>query len=324
MLVLVGAVAGCGLAPAPATPAASVVEPSSSAGPAVATPSSAPPAAPPVSVLAAGDIGECGGKGDERTARLLAEHEGTILPLGDLAYESGTAQEFAACFGPSWGPFRDRMRPVPGNHEYKTPGAAPYFAYFGAAAGDPAEGYYAYDLGAWRVYALNSNCDEIGGCGVGDPQETWLRGDLAAHPAACILAYWHHARFSSGVLHGSDERTDALWQALEAAGADVVLSGHDHDYERFAPQDHRGRATPAGIRQFVVGTGGSGLRTMGPLLPTSEAHIARVYGLLSLELRSDGYAWTFLPVEGSTATDAGSGTCTPIPPRPAAAGPGVP
>ena len=293
--------------------------PSRSAEPGAPTPSSTTPALPPASVLATGDIGECGGKGDERTAGLLAEHHGTILPLGDLAYESGTAQEFQACFGTSWGPFRDRMRPVPGNHEYKTPGAAPYFAYFGTAAGDPTEGYYAYNLGAWRLYALNSNCDEIGGCGVGDPQETWLRGDLAAHPAVCILAYWHHARFSSGDLHGSDARTDALWQALEGAGADIVLSGHDHHYERFAPQDHGGRATPKGIRQFVVGTGGSGLRAMGSLLPTSEAHLARVYGLLSLELRSDGYAWAFLPANGASATDAGSGTCTPIPPRAAAA-----
>ncbi|MET1232078.1 MAG: right-handed parallel beta-helix repeat-containing protein [Candidatus Limnocylindrales bacterium] len=275
-----------------------------------ATPSSTPA---PVTVLAAGDIGECGGKGDERTAALLAAHEGTILPLGDLAYESGTTKQFADCFGSSWGVHRERMRPVPGNHDYETPGAAPYYAYFGKTAGDPDEGWYAYDLGAWRLYALNSNCEEIGGCEIDSPQQRWLQEDLATHPATCILAYWHHARFSSGELHADDPRTDGLWQTLAAAGADVVLSAHDHDYERFAPRDGRGRASQTGIREFVVGTGGSGLRAMGTIAPTSEAYIARVHGVLSMQLRADGYDWTFLPVEGKTATDTGSGLCTPIP-----------
>ena len=285
-----------------------------SSSPVAGGPSPTPaPTAPPVDILAAGDIGECGGKGDERTAALLAEHEGTILPLGDLAYESGTAREFEACFGSSWGVMRDRMRPVPGNHDYKTAGAAPYFAYFGALAGTPGQGWYAFDLGAWRLYALNSNCEDVGGCGPDSPQERWLREDLAAHPTTCILAYWHHARFSSGELHADDPRTDALWRALEDAGADVVLTGHDHNYERFAPQDHRGNATPTGIREFVVGTGGSGLRAMGKIAPTSEAHIARVYGVLAMKLRADGYDWDFLPVANETATDTGSGTCTPMP-----------
>ncbi len=215
------------------------------------------------------------------------------------------------------------MRPVPGNHDYKTAGAAPYFAFFGDVAGAPGQGWYAYDLGAWRLYALNSNCEDVGGCGVDSPQERWLRADLAAHPSTCILAYWHHARFSSGELHADDPRTDALWRALEAAGADVVLTGHDHDYERFAPQDHRGQAAPTGIREFVVGTGGSGLRAMGTIAPTSEAHIARVYGVLAMQLRADGYDWSFLPVAGETATDSGSGACTPIP-SPTAAAPSSP
>jgi len=320
-IAVVVTVAGCAASQAPdisvrpgTTPDASGAA-AATPGPTIATAS--PP--PTVSILAAGDIGECGGKGDERTAALLVENEGTILPLGDLAYESGTSKEFANCFGSSWGTLRDRMRPVPGNHDYKTPGAAGYYAYFGAVAGDPTQGWYAYDLGGWRLYALNSNCEDVGGCEADSPQEQWLRADLAAHPADCILAYWHHARFSSGELHADDPRTDALWQALETAGADVVLTGHDHDYERFAPQDHRGRASPTGIREFVVGTGGSGLRAMGKIAPTSEAHIARVYGILSMQLRADGYDWTFLPVEGQTASDAGSGTCTPAPPPPAAA-----
>lgn len=311
-LTAAAALAGCGgsIAPAVSVPPDRTPSATTTTGERTATPSTSTPS---VAILAAGDIGECGGKGDERTAAILAANEGTILPLGDLAYESGTTREFADCFGSSWGEFRDRMRPVPGNHEYKTAGAAPYFAYFGEAAGDPGKGWYAYELGAWRFYALNSNCDDIGGCELGSPQEQWLRADLAAHPADCIMAYWHHARFSSGELHADDPRTDALWQALEAAGGDVVLTAHDHNYERFAPQDHRGRASPTGIREFVVGTGGSGLRTMGDISPTSEAHIAGVHGVLSMSLRSAAYDWTFLPVDGKTATDTGSGTCTPAP-----------
>jgi nitrous oxidase accessory protein NosD len=314
-MVLAAILSACGT-----TPEVSVPRTSSPAAEApTAQPTSAPSSPPPtVAILAAGDIGECGGQGDERTAALLAANQGTILALGDLAYESGSAKEFADCFGSSWGAYRDRMRPVPGNHDYLTPGAAPYFAYFGPTVGDPREGWYAYDLGAWRIYALNSNCEDVGGCGIDSPQERWLKADLAAHPSTCILAYWHHARFSSGALHADDPRTDALWRALEAAGADIVLTGHDHDYERFAPQDHRGVASSTGIREFVVGTGGSGLRAMGKIASTSEAHIARVYGVLSMHLRAEGYDWSFLPVEGQTATDSGSGQCTPIPAPPSA------
>ena len=323
-IALVASLAGCTVASSPSPDTSFRPSQLPSSSPVAGAPSPTPTStAPPVSILAAGDIGECGGKGDERTAALLADHEGTILPLGDLAYESGTAREFKDCFGSSWGVLRDRMRPVPGNHDYKTAAAAPYFAFFGDVAGTPGQGWYAYDLGAWRLYALNSNCEDVGGCGVDSPQERWLRADLAAHPSTCILAYWHHARFSSGELHADDPRTDALWRALEAAGADVVLTGHDHDYERFAPQDHRGQEDQTGIREFVVGTGGSGLRAMGKIAPTSEAHIARVYGVLAMQLRADGYDWDFLPVAGETATDSGSAACTPVP-SPTAAGPSSP
>src|SRR5262245_2996558 len=207
-------------------------------------------------LAAAGDIATCMSDGDEATAQLLDRLDGIVVTLGDHAYEAGTPIEFAACYDPSWGRHKARTRPTPGNHDYLTPGASGYFEYFGAPAGDPRRGYYSYDLGAWRVIALNSNCDEIGGCGAGSPQERWLREELAANPRRCTLAYWHHPRFSSGP-HGSDPGYDAFWRALYERGTEIVLVGHDHTYERFAPQRPDGTRDPArGIRQFVVGTGG--------------------------------------------------------------------
>ncbi len=149
-------------------------------------------------VLAAGDIASCTNDGDEATAALILPTDGTVLALGDNAYETGTLDEFNNCYGPSWGKFKDRTHPVPGNHEYLMPDAAGYYAYFGRAAGDPAQGYYSFDLGTWHIVALNSNCAYVGGCHAGSPQEQWLRDDLAAHPAQCTLAYWHHPLFSSG------------------------------------------------------------------------------------------------------------------------------
>jgi len=290
---------------APSPPAASNSPPVSAPSPSLS--------GPVVTVLAAGDIASCAGTGDEKTAALLAANPGTVITLGDNAYESGSAQEFAACYNPSWGQFLDRTHPAPGNHDYRTPHAAAYFYYFGAAAGGAQRGYYAFDLGAWRLYSLNSNCDAIGGCELGSPEANWLRDDLAAHPTTCILAYWHHPRFSSGSLHGSDPRTDGLWRTLQDAGADLILSGHDHDYERLAPQNAEGQADPAGIREFVVGTGGSGLRPIGTVLPTSEVANGTTHGILRLELGPYGYQWEFIPVAGSTFTDSGSGACTSIP-----------
>ncbi len=205
-------------------------------------------------LLAAGDISSCRSSGDEATAKLLDGLTGTVATLGDNAYQSGTAQEFADCYGPTWGRHKARTRPSPGNHDYGTAGAAGYFGYFGAAAGDPAKGYYSYDLGAWHVVALNSQCAETGsGCEAGSAQERWLRADLKAHPARCTLAYWHHAPFSSGATHGGDPATRALWRALYDHGADIVLAGHEHNYERFAPVDgNRDRAR--GIRLFAAGS----------------------------------------------------------------------
>lgn len=275
----------------------------------------ATPASPPLDssadavLLAAGDIAKCGSSGDQATAAILAATQGAITTLGDDAYEQGPEEDFARCYAPAWGRFLDRTHPAPGNHEYLTSGAAGYFGYFGASAGPPGAGYYSFNLGAWHIIALNSNCNEIGGCGPGSPEERWLRADLAANPAQCTLAYWHHPRFSSGE-HGDDTRTQELWQALYDGGAEIVLNGHDHDYERFAPQDPTGHADPArGIREFVAGTGGANHYEFGSVQPNSEVRNGDTFGILQLRLHPDGYDWQFLPEADKSFTDHGSGAC---------------
>lgn len=231
-----------------------------------------------------------------------------VLLLGDNQYDDGALWKFRASFAPTWGRLGPLLRPAPGNHEYGTPGAAGYYDYFGPLAGERSTGYYSFDLGTWHVIALNSNCGEVGGCGPGSPQLRWLERDLAANPRACTLAYWHHPRFTSG-QHGDDARFDAFWQVLHRAGAELVLVGHEHDYERFAPQNPSGQADPEhGIRQFVVGTGGQVLRPFKPTRPNSEARNDRDWGVLKLVLRPDGYDWEFLPVLG-LFRDAGQGGC---------------
>ena len=252
-------------------------------------------------LLAVGDIGSCKGDADEAVAALAARLPGTIALLGDIVYENGSPGDYATCFDPAWGALRSRIRPAPGNHDYQTADATGYFSYFGAAAGTPGQGWYSYQLGTWHVIVLNSNCADVGGCGDGSPQLAWLQADLLAHPAACTLAYWHHPRYSSG-RHGTDARTDPLWRALAAANADLVLSGHDHDYERRAPVD--------GIRSFVVGTGGRSLYELArPAAAQTELRANRSYGLLALELGDGGYAWRFVTAAGASLTDAGAGTC---------------
>jgi len=262
-------------------------------------------------LVGAGDIADCGElSGAAKTAILLDHIEGTVFTLGDNAYGSGTPSQFADCYGPTWGRFKDRTKPALGNHDYKTPGATGYFGYFGAAAGDPKTGYYSYDLGAWHVVVLNSNCGEVGGCAAGSPQEKWLREDLGAHPAACTAAMWHHPRFSSSAEHGDDKRTKDLWKTLEEAGAELVLSGHDHDYERFAPQDVDGRRDmERGIRQFVAGTGGRYEYKWGKPDANSEVRNNDTFGVLKLTLHPDGYDWEFVPVEGGHFKDSGSARC---------------
>jgi hypothetical protein len=272
-----------------------------------AAPSAAQPA-PRVGarLLAAGDVASCDSSGDEQTANLLDDLPGTIAALGDLAYQSGTTSEFLDCYGATWGRHRDRTRPVPGNHEYESTGAAPYYAYFGAAAGDPARGYYSYQLGAWHVVALNSNCADIGGCGRSSPQGRWRSEDLAANPGFCTLACWHHPRFSSSEKHDGSTATRDLWPILQEYGADLVLQGHDHAYERFGPQDADGNADPAGIRSFVVGTGGRSHTGFDTPAPNSEVRNGTTDGVLELTLRPFADDWRFVPVEGQSFTDSGS------------------
>jgi hypothetical protein len=280
---------------------------------------------PPVSgtkIAAAGDIA-CdpgsslynGGQGSGLDCRQLATSDllvgagySAVLLLGDIQYEDGAYSKFLASYDPSWGRVKAITRPAPGNHEYQSGSAAGYYQYFGAAAGDPTKGYYSFDLGGWHVVALNSNCSFVGGCGAGSPQEQWLRADLAAHPAPCTLAYWHHPRFSSGE-HGSSSTYTAFWQALYDANADVVLVGHDHDYERFAPQTPAGALDLArGIRQFVAGSGGKNVRTFPTVRPNSEARDVSSLGVLELTLGASSYEWRFRPAVGSFA-DSGSASC---------------
>jgi hypothetical protein len=261
-------------------------------------------------LVGAGDIASCSSSGDEATAKLLSHIPGTVFTTGDNAYEDGTASEFADCYGPSWGRFKDRTRPSVGNHEYQTPNASGYFGYFGAAAGDPDKGYYSYDRGEWHIISLNSMCGEVGGCGANSPMVTWLKEDLASNPTSCTLAYFHHPLFSSGSEHGNDPRMRPSWDALYEAGAEVVLNGHDHDYERFGPQTPAGEADPKrGIREFVVGTGGNSLYAFLPPKPNSQVRNVDAYGVLKLTLHPDSYEWKFVPVAGKTFTDSGSDSC---------------
>lgn len=271
------------------------------------TPTSTPlPVEDPVFV-GAGDIAACSSNGDEITASLLDGIEGTVFTTGDNVYNSGTPAQFRDCYDPTWGRHKARTFPSPGNHDYGTAGAAGYYEYFGSLAGEPDKGYYSYDLGQWHIIVLNSNI----AVGIGSPQEQWLRADLAAHPTACTAAYWHHPLFSSGAVHGSDSSMRPLWQALYDYGADIVLNGHEHNYERFAPQTPDGVADAIrGIREFVVGTGGRSLYSFfGSAIPNSEARDSLTYGVLKLTLHASSYSWEFIPEPGKSFTDSGSASC---------------
>jgi hypothetical protein len=292
-------------------------------------------------LVGAGDIASCKSKHlDEATARLLDRTFGSVFTLGDNAYEHGNTATFRDCYGPSWGRHRGRTRPTAGNHDYHPLGALGYFGYFGAAAGDPNRGYYSYDLGGWHVVALNTECEAVGGCGADSPQGQWLRADLAANPRACTLAYWHRALFSSSVRRWSSQPVRSAWEALYEAGADllrpfvpgrmrhsntsvrpfwrflyeagtdVVVSSHEHLYERFAPQDPQGRPDPEhGIREFVVGTGGAPLYALGPPRPNDEVRNDQTHGVLKLTLLPTSYEWEFIPIEGQSFRDSGAAPC---------------
>jgi hypothetical protein len=273
---------------------------------ATALPISTP--APPGSAIfvGAGDIASCVSNGDESTAALLDSIPGTVFTLGDNVYESGTPREYQDCYEPTWGRHKARTRPAPGNHDYDTRDAAGYFGYFGSSAGDPLTGYYSFDLADWHIIVLNSNIARS----AGSLQERWLRADLASHKNPCTLAYWHHPRFSSGAEHGDDPSVGALWQALYDGDADIVLGGHDHEYERFVPQTPAGAADPVrGIREFVVGTGGRSHYSLGRREANSEIFDAKSFGVLKLTLSPGLYTWQFIPIAGQSFTDSGSGVC---------------
>jgi hypothetical protein len=271
--------------------------------------------------VGAGDISACNHDRDEATAKLLDDIGGTVFTLGDNVYPDGTLSEYEDCYDPTWGRHKDRTHPSPGNHEYNTAGAAGYYEYFGAAASpldanciSNCKGYYSYDLGTWHIIVLNSEIS----MSTGSDQETWLRADLAANPSTCTLAYWHKPLFSSG---GEGEKTSTrpLWQALYDYDADVVLNGHNHMYERFAPQDPNREADPGrGIREFVVGTGGAGLSSIASIMENSEVADNTSWGVLKLTLHPTSYDWEFIPVPGKTFTDSGSANCVGISPTPTA------
>lgn len=274
-------------------------------------------------VAAAGDIACDGASADsahedlddrgagcaqQRTAALVARaHPDALLPLGDEQYDVGAYAAFQRGYAPSWGRFDAIAHPAVGNHEYGTPGAAGYFRYFGVRAGDAHTGYYSFDAGGWHFIALNGNCAAVGGCGRDSAQAQWLARDLAAHRGICTLAYWHQPRFSSG-LHGSDTAYDAFWRELYAAHAALVLNGHDHLYERFAPQTPDGVASSDGIREFVVGTGGKSHYRFRATVANSQMRDDRDFGVLFLTLRDRAYAWRFETINGRTA-DRGDGRC---------------
>ncbi len=274
-------------------------DPGGSASTAVPTVAATAAGSDPV-IIGAGDISQCDNENDELTAQLLDAIPGTVFTTGDNAYESGTIDEFNNCYAPTWGRHKDRTKPVPGNHEYKTGNPSGYFEYF-----TNIPEYYAFDLGTWRIYALNSEID----ASENSPQVAWLKEDLAANPAQCVLAYWHQPRWSSGNHHGSDKDYQALWQIFYEAGAELVLNGHEHNYERFAEMNAEGAIASPGLRQIVVGTGGRDLYEFGSPLPASEVRNNTTYGVLKVTLHADGYDWEFIPIAGSTYTDGGSTSC---------------
>jgi acid phosphatase type 7 len=266
------------------------------------------PAPTPAVLVGAGDIAVCGEPWDDATADLLDAIDGTIFIAGDVVQDQGRAIEFERCFDPTWGRHKDRIRPAPGNHDYYTEGAQPYYDYFGAAAGEPGKGWYSYRLGDWLIIVLNSNCDDVS-CRDGSPQVEWLRQELADNPTQCALAYYHHPRWSSGPA-GSSGWISPFWRALYEGGVDVVISGHDHHYERFAPQDAQGNLDlERGMRQFVVGTGGAYTRSVGEPIANSEVIEQHIFGVVKFELFPDRYTWQFIPVEGMSFTDSGSDMC---------------
>ena len=295
LLPLVWLTASCGKGPAPVAPTPEPIPVALSVGPVASS----------GVLVGAGDIGYCGTPGAEATARLLDRFSGTVFTAGDNAYMSGTREEFQNCYGPGWGRHLSRTHPSIGNHDAMN-GGAPYFQYFGASAGAgfAGAGYYSYTVGPWKVIALNSEIPS----GAGSTQMDWLVNELATTGASCTAVYWHRPLFSSG-RHGDNPDMRGVWRTLYQFNVDLVIGGHDHTYERFAPQDPDGRFDPArGIREFVVGTGGAPLYEFPNVRPNSEVRAA-VWGVTAFTLGAGGYQWEFVPVEGQSFRDSGSGSC---------------
>lgn len=296
VIVLAGALLGT------ASPVAALPEPIDAAGSTGFTSTAT------VTLVGAGDIASCSGSADSKTAAVVAGIAGTVFTAGDNVYPDGSAANYQNCFGPSWGSLKSRMRPVPGNHDYyRHPGAKPYYSYFGRKAGPSGHGYYAYNAGLWRIYALNSECATTSTCYAN--QLTWLQNDIAANPHTCSLAIWHRPLYSTGP-HGNSSRMAQVFKVLYDKGADVVITGHDHMYERYTPIDPSGVPDPVnGIREFVVGTGGASLYAFKTDDPLVEVRDNTTHGVLRLDLSAGSYAWQFLPIAGESFTDSGTGTC---------------
>jgi hypothetical protein len=267
-----------------------------------------------VVVAAAGDVacdpdgqprpGECK---EAETASLL-EGADVVLMLGDGQYPDGALERYRRGYGRTWGRYRDRTRPVPGNHDYGTPGARGYFDYFGELAGPAGLGYYAFDAGGWRFLALNSNCWAAGGCGPTSPQYRWLAEQLGEARGTCVLAYWHHPLFTAGRYSGY-EPVRPWWDLLARHGTALVLAGHDHNYQRFPPLDAEGRPSARGVRQFVVGTGGRNLyRARRPAPVAPDRLVDDRFGVLRLRLFPGRYEWAFVAA-GGEVLDRGSAPC---------------
>lgn len=257
-------------------------------------------------LVGAGDIANCQvSDGHLETARVLDGIPGTVFTMGDHAYPKGSARSFSECYDLSWGRHKARTRPSPGNHDLRTSNGAPYYKYFGENAGPRGLGYYSYDLGSWHIISLNSGAP----ADRRSKQIKWLSNDLKDNPAKCTLAYWHVPQFSSGA-HGNHRDMLEAWRLLYESGAEVVVNGHDHDYERFAPQDPNGKADPErGIREFVVGTGGGGVYRFKETVPNSEVRNWDSYGVIKFTLYPDRYEWEFVTAEGEPFEDAGSAEC---------------
>jgi hypothetical protein len=263
-----------------------------------------PPPPTAQTLVGAGDIGWCGLAGAAATGRLLDGIGGTVFTAGDNAYPNGTAQDFAQCYDPAWGRHKPRTYAVPGNHDYIQPGAAPYYAYFGERAGSPGVGYYSFTLGAWHIITLNS---EIA-TSAASPQVAWLRNDLAANHTACTAVIWHKPLYSSGP-NGDNLFMREIWRVLYDASVDVIINGHDHDYERMAPQDPDGRRdNTRGIRQFIAGTGGAQLYSFTTAHANTEVWFS-VWGVLQFTLRANDYDWRFIPIAGESQSDFGTDRC---------------